>query len=125
MPHMIGIVSPAQAAELFAFQNASASFSQSPGGDFSLPPGALLPPARIDPNLYFRASSGVTAEMSGWVSWATFSLIVMPARLRTAGHALGSAEAAAGAGSATGAAIGSGAGCVAHAVDARKAAVAS
>ena len=78
-----GDFSPAQSAALRGIPEASACFSHSPGGAFSLPPGELLPPARIDPSLYLRTSSGVTAEMSAWTICPTFSSSVMLARMRS------------------------------------------
>ena len=81
-PHIVGICSPDPLRpNSTAFQNASASFSHSAAGAFSFPPGALLPPARIEPNLYLRMSSGVTLEMSGWTVCATFSSIGIFARI--------------------------------------------
>jgi hypothetical protein len=43
------------------------------GGARSLPPGAELPPARIEPSGYLSRSAGVIEAMSPWMVCPTFS----------------------------------------------------
>src|SRR6059058_2337078 len=80
---MSGIFSPAQSAACDAFQNASDCFSQSAAGALLSSCGALFPPARIEPSLYLRTSSGVTAEISPWIVCPTFSATLMRLRMRS------------------------------------------
>src|SRR5947209_4687059 len=80
---MSGIFSPFQSAARDAFQKSSACFSQSAAGALLSAWGALLPPARIEPSLYLRTSSGVTKLMSAWTTWPTFSSTLMRLRMRS------------------------------------------
>src|SRR5947208_3421436 len=76
-----GIFSPFQSAACEAFQKSSACFSQSGAGALLSSCGALLPPARIDPSLYFFTSSGVTKLMSAWTICPTFSSTLIRLRM--------------------------------------------
>ena len=80
VPQIIGMPTPPSHVSIDASQNASASASQLSGVVRLSPPGAELPPFSTEPSLNSRTSAGVTAEMSAWMTWPTFSSSVMRSR---------------------------------------------